>query len=181
MIDTLLQPWTAFIVFAIVLFTIDLLFGQRGEDLRASILWSATWIAAGLAFGLWILAVRGGEAATAYHAAYLLEKSLSVDNIFVLVLIFSQLRVSAHQQHRVLLLGISALVMRAAMIWGGVYLFERFLLVHRSVAALLLVAARASCSAKMRNGASSKRAAPCVRHRSRESAPSAPCFSQDFS
>jgi tellurite resistance protein TerC len=111
-------------------------------------MWSATWIAAGLAFGLWILAVRGGEATTAYYAAYLLEKSLSMDNIFVLVLIFSQLRMSAYQQHRVLLLGISSLIMRAAMVWGGVYLLEGFHWFIYPFAALLLVAARASCPAK---------------------------------
>jgi tellurite resistance protein TerC len=85
---------------------------------------------------------KGGEVAAAYYAAYVLEKSLSVDNIFVFVLIFSQLRIPAHQQHRVLLLGvIGALVMRALMIWGGVYLLERFHWAIYPFAALLLFAA----------------------------------------
>lgn len=142
MIEPLLAPWAAFLGLVIVLFTIDFAFGHRANDLRASILWSAVWVGAGLAFGVWIWAMKGGDAATAYYAAYLLEKSLSVDNIFVFVLIFSQLRIPAHQQHRVLLLGIvGALVMRAVMIWGGVYLLQRFHWFIYPFAALLLVAA----------------------------------------
>ena len=142
MLEPLFQPWAAFFGLVILLFTIDLLFGSRGTDLRAAMLWSAIWVGAGLAFGLWIWMFQGGEVATVYYAAYLLEKSLSVDNIFVFVLIFSQLRIPAHQQHRVLLLGIvGALVMRAAMIWGGVYLLQRFHWVIYPFAGLLLVAA----------------------------------------
>ena len=142
MIELLLQPWVAFIGLVLVVFTIDLFFGHRGGDLRAAILWSAIWIGAGLAFGLWVWKVQGGQAATAYYAAYILEKSLSIDNIFVFVLIFSQLRIPAHQQHRVLLLGIAgALVMRAVMIFGGVYLLQRFHWVIYPFAALLLFAA----------------------------------------
>jgi TerC family integral membrane protein len=142
MIDLLLQPWVAFAGLVIALFTIDLLFGHRGGDLRAATLWSAVWVGAGLAFGLYLWAMQGGETAATYYAAYLLEKSLSIDNIFVFVLIFSQLRIPAHQQHRVLLLGIvGALVMRALMIWGGVYLLQRFHWVIYPFAALLLIAA----------------------------------------
>jgi tellurite resistance protein TerC len=97
-----------------------------------------------LAFGLRVWAAQGGEAATAYYAAYLLEKSLSVDNIFVFVLIFSELRISSHQQHRVLLHGIvGALVMRAVMIWLGVYLLARYhWAIYPFAVLLLLVAAR---------------------------------------
>jgi tellurite resistance protein TerC len=137
-----LMEWVPFLGLVIALFTIDLLFGHRNNDLRASILWSAVWVGAGLAFGLWIWAAQGGELAAAYYAAYVLEKSLSVDNIFVFVLIFSQLRIPAHQQHRVLLWGIvGALIMRALMIWGGVYLLQRFHWAIYPFAALLLFAA----------------------------------------
>jgi tellurite resistance protein TerC len=142
MMIELLQPWAVFFGLVILLFTIDLLFGSRGTDLRAAALWSAIWVGAGLTFGLWIWASQGGEVATAYYAAYLLEKSLSVDNIFVFVLIFSELRIPANQQHRVLLLGIvGALVMRAVMIWFGVYLLDRFHWAIYPFAGLLLVAA----------------------------------------
>src|ERR1700741_302051 len=132
MLELSFQAWGAFIGLVIFLFTIDLLFGSRGGNLRSAVLWSAVWI--------W--AAKGGEVAASYYAAYVLEKSLSVDNIFVFVLIFSQLRIPAHQQHRVLLLGIvGALVMRAAMIWGGVYLLQQFHWIIYPFAALLLVAA----------------------------------------
>ena len=142
MLDLFTQPWIVFFGLVILMFTADLLFGGRSASLRSALLWSALWVGTGLAFGLWLWAVQGREPATAYYAAYLLEKSLSVDNIFVFVLIFSQLRIPAHQQHRVLLLGIvGALVMRAAMIWGGVYLLERFHWVIYPFAALLLFAA----------------------------------------
>jgi len=138
----LVQPWAAFFGLVILLFTVDLLFGRRGTNLRMATLWSAIWVGAGLAFGLWIWASLGSEVAAAYYAAYLLEKSLSVDNIFVFVLIFSELRIPAHQQHRILLLGVvGALLMRAVMIGFGVYLLQRFHWVIYPFAALLLVAA----------------------------------------
>ena len=138
----LVQPWAAFFGLVILLFTVDLLFGSRGTNLRMATLWSAIWVGAGLAFGLWIWASLGSEVAAAYYAAYLLEKSLSVDNIFVFVLIFSELRIPAHQQHRILLLGVvGALLMRAVMIGFGVYLLQRFHWVIYPFAALLLVAA----------------------------------------
>ena len=138
----LVRPWAAFFGLVILLFTVDLLFGSRGTNLRMATLWSAIWVGAGLAFGLWIWASLGSEVAAAYYAAYLLEKSLSVDNIFVFVLIFSELRIPAHQQHRILLLGVvGALLMRAVMIGFGVYLLQRFHWVIYPFAALLLVAA----------------------------------------
>jgi tellurite resistance protein TerC len=142
MLQPLIQPWAAFFGLVILLLAIDLRFGSRGTDLRAAMQWSAIWVGAGLTFGLWIYVSQGGEAATTYYAAYLLEKTLSVDNIFVFVLIFSQLRIPANQQHRVLLLGIvGALVMRAVMIWFGVYLLGRFYWAIYPFAGLLLVAA----------------------------------------
>jgi len=142
MLELLIQPWTAFIVLVVLLFTVDLLSGSRGTDLRAAILWSAIWVGAGLAFGLWIWRLQGSQIAAEYYAAYLLEKSLSADNIFVFVLIFSELRIPSHQQHRVLLWGVAgALVMRAILIWFGVYLLERFHWIIYPFAGLLLVAA----------------------------------------
>jgi tellurite resistance protein TerC len=142
MLEALLLPWPAFFGTVVIVFAIDLLFGNRGTDLRAAVLWSAIWITAGLTFGIWIWATRGGDAATSYYAAYALEKALSIDNVFVFVLIFAELRIPSNQQHRVLLVGIvSALVMRAVMIWLGVYLLARFHWVIYPFAALLFIAA----------------------------------------
>jgi tellurite resistance protein TerC len=142
MLDAFVNPWAAFFGLVAILFVIDLIFGSRRTDLRAAVLWSVFWVGAGLAFGIWIWMYQGSDVAVAYYTAYLLEKSLSVDNIFVFVLIFSELRIPANQQHRVLLLGIAgALVMRALIIWLGVYLLSRFEWITYPFAALLLVAA----------------------------------------
>jgi tellurite resistance protein TerC len=142
MIEALSPAWIVFFCAVAALFAVDMLWGSRGNDVRIALRWSALWVGAGLAFGLWVSASRGGTAATEYYAAYLLEKSLSIDNIFVFVLIFSELRIPLPQQHRVLLLGVvGALVMRAIMIWVGVWLISRFHWVIYPFAALLLIAA----------------------------------------
>ena len=88
---------------------------------------SAIWISIGLAFGLIILAWQGGQAAGEYYAGFLIEKSLSVDNVFVWAVIFSFFAVPRQYQFRVLFWGIfGALVLRAIFIFAGVELIERF-------------------------------------------------------
>jgi tellurite resistance protein TerC len=68
--------------------------------------WVIVWVGLGLALGLWAAATRGRSAATEKYAAYLFEKSLSVDNVFVFVVIFSELHIPAEYQRRVLMFGI---------------------------------------------------------------------------
>src|SRR4030088_915804 len=83
----------------------------------------AVWIGVALAFGVWCAAARVATAAAEYYAAYLLELSLSVDNIFVFVIVFSELHIPAESQRRVLAWGITgALVFRAVMITAGIHL-----------------------------------------------------------
>src|SRR3979490_1318801 len=78
------------------------------------------WVGPGLALGLWVAATQGRSAPTEYFAAYLLEESLSVDNIFVFVVIFSELHIPAGHQRRVLPFGVAgALVFRALAIGAG--------------------------------------------------------------
>jgi tellurite resistance protein TerC len=104
--------------------------------------WVIVWVGLGLALGLWVAAVLGRSAATEYYAAYLLEKSLSVDNIFVFVVVFSELHIPAEYQRRVLSFGVvGALVLRALMIGAGITLIERFQWVIYPFAALILFAA----------------------------------------
>src|SRR3989442_14578670 len=79
---------------------------------RRNLAWSAGWIALALTFGGWIALSRGSTAAAEYYAAYLLEKSLSVDNIFVFVIIFSELHIPARHQRRV----VRARIARAALV-----------------------------------------------------------------
>ena len=89
--------------------------------------WVILWVGLGLAVGLWIAATHGRNSATEYFAAYLLEESLSIDNIFVFVVIFSELHIPAEYQRRVLLFGVAgALVFRALAIGAGLTLIERF-------------------------------------------------------
>jgi tellurite resistance protein TerC len=109
---------------------------------RRAALWSAVWVGLGLGFGGWIAASRGTEAGITWLTAYLLEMSLSVDNLFVFILIFSLTGIPAELQSRALFWGIlGAIVMRAAMILLGVELLERFHWAVYPLAALLVYAA----------------------------------------
>ena len=102
----------------------------------------AFWIAVGLAFGVWVAVAHGATAAAEYYAAYLLELSLSVDNIFVFVIVFSELHIPAEHQRRVLGWGItSALVFRAVMIGAGIALVQRIHWIMYPFGALILFAA----------------------------------------
>ena len=105
-------------------------------------LWSAFWLSLGLGFGGWIAFTRGGEAGITYLTAYLLEMSLSVDNLFVFILIFSLTGVPQNLQARALFWGIvGAIAMRAVLILAGVQLLERFHWMVYPLAALLAYAA----------------------------------------
>src|SRR5712691_11396625 len=87
----------------------------------------AFWIGVALAFGVWVAVAWGATAAAEYYAAYLLELSLSVDNIFVFVIVFFELHSNAEIQRRVLAWGITgALVFRAMIVTAGIALIQRF-------------------------------------------------------
>jgi tellurite resistance protein TerC len=116
--------------------------GPQVVTLTSAAWWSAAWIGLSLLFGVVILALYGRGPALTYLTAYLLEKSLSVDNIFVFVLIFSELRIPPDQQRRVLYWGVlGALASRALLIAGGVFLLRRFNWIVYPFAALVLFAA----------------------------------------
>jgi tellurite resistance protein TerC len=107
-----------------------------------NITWVIVWVGLGLALGLWVAATQGSSAATEYFAAYLLEESLSVDNIFVFVVVFSELHIPPEHQRRVLLFGVAgALVFRALAIAAGITLIERVQWIIYPFAALILFAA----------------------------------------
>src|SRR5919109_5128207 len=122
--------WIAFVVFVLGMLSVDLfLFHRDAHEVstREGAMWVAIWMSMGLAFTAVIWAWHGGTAAADYIAGYLLEYSLSADNIFVFVLIFTYFAVPSAYQHRVLFWGIlGALVFRAAFIAGGAALLERF-------------------------------------------------------
>jgi tellurite resistance protein TerC len=102
----------------------------------------AVWVSLGVALGVWVLATQGAGPAAEYYAAYFLELSLSVDNIFVFIIIFSELHIPDEHQRRVLRLGIlGAVVFRALMIGAGITLIERFSWITYPFALLILFAA----------------------------------------
>ena len=115
---------------------------MRTASGRASIVRVIFWIGLGLAVGVWFAATQGATAAAEYYAAYFLEESLSLDNIFVFAIVFSELQIPEQYQRRVLRYGIlGALVFRAAAIGGGIALITRFTWAMYPFAILILLAA----------------------------------------
>lgn len=97
------------------------------ETIRQALIWTGVWIALALVFGVGVYYYMGSQTALDYYTGYLIEKSLSVDNIFVFLLVFTYFKVPAKYQHKVLFWGIfGALVMRLLFIFTGVALLERF-------------------------------------------------------
>jgi tellurite resistance protein TerC len=122
--------WIAFNLFVLAMLAVDLLvFHREAHEVRfrEALSWSIVWVALALVFGAGVYVRMGAEAGQQYLTGYLIEKALSVDNIFVFVLTFSYFRVLPRYQHRVLFWGIlGALVMRGAMIAAGAYLLHQF-------------------------------------------------------
>jgi len=122
--------WAGFLAFVLAMLALDLGVFNRKDHVvgpREALGWSALWVSLALAFGGYIWFRHGSELGMQYLTGYVIEKSLSVDNIFVFVVIFGALGIPPIYQHRVLFWGIlSALVMRGAMIAAGAALLSRF-------------------------------------------------------
>lgn len=136
--------WTAFggIVAALLLIDIAAHWRSDGISRRSAALWSLFWIGASVAFGAGVWAVLGADAAIDYAAAYAMEKSLSLDNLFLFLVVFSTLGVAPEHQRRALYLGIAgALVLRGLFVWLGLEVLRRLAWVNWVFGAILLVAA----------------------------------------
>ena len=124
--------WIAFLVGIVVMLLVDLLVLHKEAheiSMREAAITSAIWVTIGLSFSLvlWATLDNGGTAATQYLTGYVIEKSLSVDNVFVWAVIFGYFSVPGKYQHRVLFWGIfGALIMRAIFIAAGAQLLESF-------------------------------------------------------
>ncbi|WP_434390464.1 TerC family protein [Melittangium boletus] len=122
--------WAGFIVFVLVMLALDLGVFHRKDHavkFKEALGWSGVWISLALVFNLGIWWKFGATPAVKFLTGYLIEKSLSIDNIFVFVVIFSAMKIPQLYQHRVLFWGIlSALVLRAGMIFAGVAMINRF-------------------------------------------------------
>jgi len=138
-----LWPWIIFIAFVLALLVLDLgVFNRRPHQItfREAAGWSVFYVALSLVFNLYIYRVYGTEAALQFLTSYALEKSLSVDNIFLFAVIFTSMGVAAEYQHRVLFWGVvGALVMRGIFIVAGVELVQHFHSVLYVFALFLLV------------------------------------------
>ena len=144
----MIYVWSAFFVLVVALLALDLGVLNRKDHVigfKEASRWTALWITIGVSFGGIVYLIYdqhwfgiqlaqhdpnvpdGVEALTLYLTGYLLEKSLSIDNIFVIAMVFDRFAVERQYRHRVLFWGIiGALVMRAIMIFGGIWLIEKF-------------------------------------------------------
>jgi tellurite resistance protein TerC len=122
--------WLVFvsIVLGLLIFDLGVLHREHREiGVRESLLLSAGYIAAGLLFGLWVWQVKGGDAGLDFYTGFLIEKSLSMDNVFLMAMIFSFLSIPRKYQHEVLFWGIlGVIVLRAIMIGLGAALIAEF-------------------------------------------------------
>jgi len=125
-----LLAWLGFIVFVLAMLALDLGVFRRESDeisLREALTWSAVWIGLALAFNAGIYYWNGSDKALQFFTGYLVELSLSVDNLFVFLLVFGYFKVPVRYRHKALLGGIiGALVMRAAFIAAGITLIAKF-------------------------------------------------------
>lgn len=122
--------WGGFILLVLILLALDLgVFHRKAHVVssKESLLWTIFWIALALIFNVFVFFVLGRQQGIDFFTGYLIEKSLSVDNLFVIAMVFSTFAVPRLYQHRVLFWGIlGAIVMRGIMILVGVQLIERF-------------------------------------------------------
>jgi tellurite resistance protein TerC len=148
--DIPLSAWLIFGLVVVVSLAADLLGhrGGRSYSRRAAIVWSLVWISVALLFGGWVALAIGRDSAEDYLTAWLIEKSLSIDNLFVFLVIFGRLRIAPSDQHRVLFWGIiGALVMRGIFIGAGVGLVSRFHWIFYIFGALLVYSGIRVCIA----------------------------------
>src|ERR1700728_3368019 len=130
MLGTPLHIWIIFGAAIIIALGLDLGILHRRPHaigLKEALIESAAWIGVALLFNLWVYFDRARQAGTESLTAYLVEKSLSIDNIFVFLLIFQAFKIPSALQHRVLYYGIAgALVLRAVFVLAGITLLQRF-------------------------------------------------------
>jgi tellurite resistance protein TerC len=136
-------PWIVFSLIVLALLALDLgVFHRRMHaiSVREALIWSCVWITVALLFNVGIYFTRGLGPAIQFLTGYVIEKSLSIDNIFIFVLIFSYFAVPAQYQHRILFWGIlGALLMRGILISVGLALLEKFHVVIYLLGAFLII------------------------------------------
>lgn len=128
--QTDLSFWIYFNVFVLLMLALDLgVFNRKAHEvsIKEAMIWTGVWITLAMCFNALIYFWQGQAKALEFFTGYVIEKSLSVDNIFVFVLIFSYFKIPSIHQHKILFWGIiGALIMRAAFIFAGVAMLEKF-------------------------------------------------------
>jgi len=134
--------WGAFLVFIAFMLALDLgVFNRRAHkpSFREAVAWCVVWVSLAIAFAFLLSAWRGPQDAELFAAGYMLELALSVDNLFIFILVFAHFRIPEEHQHRVLFWGIiGAVVMRAIFIVAGVAAVDRFAILMPIFGAFLL-------------------------------------------
>ncbi len=124
------QLWIAFNVFVLIMLALDLgVFHRKSKEVKIkdALIWTCVWVFLAFLFNVFVYYQIGQQEAFEFFTGYLIEKSLSVDNIFVIILIFSYFNVPSAYQHKVLFWGIlGALVLRVIFILAGVELIHKF-------------------------------------------------------
>ncbi|MBS0657639.1 MAG: TerC family protein [Verrucomicrobia bacterium] len=142
-------PWIVFNLFVLAMLALDLgVFHRKAHvvSLRESLIWTAVWIGLALVFNLGVWHWLGPQKGLEFLTGYLIEKSLSVDNVFVFALIFTAFAVPAEYQHRVLFWGVlGALIMRAIMIAAGAALISNFTWIIYVFGAFLILTGLKMC------------------------------------
>jgi tellurite resistance protein TerC len=144
-VSTIASPWAwgALLLLVVVAQAVDFRApASRSEqaELRAALGYSLLWVLLALLFGAFLHGTRGAEVSVTFLTAYLIEKSLSLDNLFVFAVIFSALGIPSALQRRVLAWGVvGALVLRTGMVLAGAALMARFHWLHHVFGALLLL------------------------------------------
>lgn len=139
----MLLAWIALAAFMAAALALDLRgHGGRSMSTRSALGWSLAWTAIGVAFALVVLLIEDGTAASEYLAGFLIEKSLSLDNLFVFAILFTFFQVPDHLRLKVLIYGIGgAIVLRTAFILVGAAALDAFHATTYALGALLLVTA----------------------------------------
>jgi tellurite resistance protein TerC len=134
--------WGGFAVFIVTVMALDLgVFHRKAHEVRTreALTWTAIWISLALLFNVWVAVTKGREPGLQFLTGYLIEEALSVDNLFVFMVIFSYFSVPKIYQHRVLFWGIvGALLMRGIFIWAGIELLDHFHILFLFLGAFLV-------------------------------------------
>jgi len=128
--DTPILFWILFNAFVFIMLALDLgVFHRKNHEvpLKEALTWTSVWVLLALCFNAIIFYWKGQESALEFFTGYLVEKALSVDNIFVFIMIFTYFQIPAKYQHKILFWGIiGALIMRVIFIFAGIALIEKF-------------------------------------------------------